>query len=133
VQGAGTPAQPDLNRQRQVVDAFLSALRGGDIEGLMAVLDPEVVVRIDEAAARPGAPREIRGAKAWAKGAVAFAQLAGSLQPMLVDGTVGLVWAPGGRVSRVLRFTITSGKIVDADIMADPARLRELHLTALDE
>ena len=133
VQGAGTPPQADLNRQRQVVDAFLTALRGGDFEGLMAVLDPEVVVRIDEAAARPGAPREIRGAKAWAKGAVAFYQLARSLQPMLVDGTVGLVWAPGGRLSRVLRFTITSGKIVDADIIADPARLRELHLTALNE
>lgn len=133
VQGAGTPPQADLNRQRQVVDAFLTALRGGDFEGLMAVLDPEVVVRIDEAAARPGAPREIRGAKAWAKGAVAFSQLARSLQPMLVDGTVGLVWAPGGRLSRVLRFTITSGKIVDADIIADPARLRELHLTALNE
>ena len=133
VRGAGTPSQADLNGQRQVVDAFLTALRGGDFEGLMAVLDPEVVVRIDEAAARPGAPREIRGAKAWAKGAVAFAQLARSVQPMLVNGTVGLVWAPGGRLSRVLRFTITSGKIVDADIIADPARLSELHLTALNE
>jgi RNA polymerase sigma factor (sigma-70 family) len=133
VQGAGTPSPADLNRQRQVVDAFLTALRGGDFEGLLAVLDPEVVVRIDEAAARPGAPREIHGAEAWAKGAVAFAQLAGSLQPMLVDGTVALVWAPGGRLSRVLRFTITNGKIVEADIIADPARLGELHLTALTE
>jgi RNA polymerase sigma-70 factor (ECF subfamily) len=133
VQGADTPPQADLNRQRHVVDAFLTALRGRDFEGLMAVLDPEVVVRIDEAAARPGAPREIHGAAAWAKGAVAFAQLAGSLQPMLVDGTVGLVWAPGGRLSRVLRFTLTSGKIAGADIIADPARLRELHLTALNE
>jgi RNA polymerase sigma factor (sigma-70 family) len=133
VQGAGTPSPADLNRQRQVVDAFLTALRGGDFEGLLAVLDPEVVVRIDEAAARPGAPREIHGAEAWAKGAVAFAQLAGSLQPMLVDGTVALVWAAGGRLSRVLRFTITNGKIVEADIIADPARLGELHLTALTE
>jgi len=133
VQGAGTPSQADLNRQRQVVDAFLTALRGGDVEGLIAVLDPEVVVRVDEAAARPGAPREIRGAKTWAKGAVAFAQLAQSLQPMLVDGAVGLVWAPGGRLSRVLRFTITSGKIVDVDIIADPARRRELDLAVLKE
>jgi RNA polymerase sigma factor (sigma-70 family) len=133
VQGAGTPSQTDLNRQRQVVDAFLASLRGGDFEGLVAVLDPEVVVRIDEAAARPGGPREIRGAKAWAKGAVAFAQLASSLQPMLVDGTVGLVWAPGGRLSRVLKFTVASGKIVDADIIADPVRLRGLHLTAIKE
>src|SRR5579863_2672248 len=131
VRGAETPAQADLNRQRQVVDAFLSALRAGDFDSLVAVLDPEVVVRIDEAAARPGAPREIHGAQAWAKGAIAFAQLAGSLQQMLVDGTVGLVYAPGGRLSRVLRFTIANGKIVTADIVADPARLRDLHLAAI--
>jgi RNA polymerase sigma factor (sigma-70 family) len=133
VQGPGTPSQIDLNRQRQVVDAFLTALRGGDIEGLMAVLDPEVVVRIDEAAARPGAPREIHGAKAWAKGAVAFAQLARSLQPMLVDGAVGVVWAPKGRAARVIRFRIARDKIIDADIIADPARLRELRLAALGD
>jgi RNA polymerase sigma-70 factor (ECF subfamily) len=132
VQGAGTPSQADVNRQRPVVDAFLAALRAGDFEGLMAVLDPEVVVRIDETAARPGAPREIRGAAAWAKGAIAFAQLARSMQPMLVDGTVGLVWAPGGRLSMVLQFTIANGKIVEAEIMADSARLRELHLMTLD-
>jgi hypothetical protein len=59
-------------------------------------------------------------------------QLAGSLQPMLVDGTVGLVWAPGGRLSWILKFAIASGKIVDADIVVDPARLRELHLVTID-
>jgi hypothetical protein len=133
VQGARTPSQFDLNRQRQVVDAFLTALRGGDIEGLMAVLDPEVVVRTDEAGGRPGARREIHGAEPWAKGAVAYAKLAGALEPMLVDGTVGLVWAPDGRPSRVLKFAIASGKIVEADIIGDSARLRELRLTALNE
>jgi RNA polymerase sigma-70 factor (ECF subfamily) len=133
VQGAGTPSQSDLNQQRQVVDAFLTALRGGDFEGLLAVLDPEVVVRIDEAAARPGGPREIRGARAWAKGAVAFAQLAASAQLMTIDGTVGVVWAPGGRLLRVLRFTVANGKIVEADIIADSVRLDALHLTALNE
>ncbi len=133
VQGAGTPSQADHKRQRQVVDAFLTALRGGDFEGLLAVLDPEVVVRIDEGAGQPGGPREIHGATAWAKGAVAFARLAGSLQPMLTNGTVGLVWAPDGRLARVLKFTIQSGKIVEADIIADPARLSQLHLTALSE
>jgi RNA polymerase sigma factor (sigma-70 family) len=133
VQGAGTPSQSDLNQQRQVVDAFLTALRGGDFEGLLAVLDPEVVVRIDEAAARPGGPREIRGARAWAKGAVAFAQLAASAQLMTIDGTVGVVWAPGGRLLRVLSFTVANGKIVEADIIADSVRLDALHLTALNE
>jgi RNA polymerase sigma factor (sigma-70 family) len=133
VQGAGTPPPADLNRQRQVVDAFLTALRGGDIEGLMAVLDPEVVVRIDEAGGGRGARREIHGAEAWAKGAVAYAQLAGALETMLVDGTVGLVWAPGGRPSRVLKFTTANGKIVEADIIGDAARLSELRLAALNE
>jgi RNA polymerase sigma-70 factor, ECF subfamily len=132
VQGAETPSHADLKDQRQVVDAFLAALRGGDFEGLLAVLDPQVVVRIDEAAARPGGPREIRGAAAWARGAVAYAQAARSAQPMLVDGTVGLVWAPGGRLSRAVKFTLTGGKIAAADIIADPVRLRELHLTALN-
>jgi RNA polymerase sigma-70 factor (ECF subfamily) len=75
----------------------------------------------------------IHGAQAWAKGAVAFAQMARSLQTMLVDGTMGLVWAPAGRLSRVLKFTVANEKIVAADIIADPARLRELHLTALDQ
>jgi RNA polymerase sigma-70 factor (ECF subfamily) len=133
VQGAETPAQPDIAVQRKVVDAFLAALRRGDFEGLLAVLDPNVVVHIDESAGRPGGPREIHGAEAWAKGAVTFAQSAGSLEVMLIDGTVGLVWAPGGRPSRVLRLTIEDGKIVTADIIADPARLRELHLTTLNE
>lgn len=133
VQGVETRPQADLNQQRHVVDAFLTALKDGDLEGLIAVLDPDVVVRIDEAAARPGGPREIRGARAWAKGAIAFAQLARSVQPMLVDGAVGLVWAPGGQLSRVLRFMIASGRIVEVDIMADPARLRELDLAVLND
>jgi hypothetical protein len=112
--------------QREVVDAFLTALRGGDFEGLIAVLDPDVVIRADSAAAPPGAPREIRGCEDLGQGAIAFSQLARSVQAMLVDGAVGLVWAPRGRLSRVLSFTITHGKIVQVDVIADPARPREL-------
>jgi RNA polymerase sigma-70 factor (ECF subfamily) len=111
-----------------VVETFLSALRRGDFAGLLAVLDPDVVVQIDEAAARPGAPREIHGAEAWARGAIAFAQFARSMEPMIIDGAVGLVWAPGGRLSRAMSFTIANGKIVRAEIMADRARLRGLDL-----
>jgi RNA polymerase sigma factor (sigma-70 family) len=133
VQGAETPSRSDRNEQRQVVDAFLSALRDGDFEGLLAVLDPDVVVRIDEAAAGPGGPREIHGATNWAKGAVAFAHLARSSQPALIEGDLGLVWAPGGRLSRMLRFTISDLRIVTADIIADPERLRELDWKVLDE
>ena len=133
VRGAGSTTQGDINDQRRVVDEFLSALREGNVERLVAVLDPDVVVRIEETAGRPGASRELRGAQTWAKGAVAFARLAGSVQPVLVDGSVGLVWAPGGQLARVLRFTITNGKIVESEIIADPERLRELDLAMLPE
>ncbi len=134
VQGAPAVPKASINEQRRVVDAFLDALRRGDFEGLVAVLDPDVVVRVDEAASRPGAPREIRGARNWAKGAIAFSrQLAGTVQPMLVNGEVGLVWTPGGRVFRVLRFSFADGNIASVEIIADPARLREFDLAVLDE
>jgi RNA polymerase sigma-70 factor (ECF subfamily) len=134
VQGAPAVPNPSLIDRRRVVDAFLDALRRGDFEGLVAVLDPDVVVRVDEAAARPGAPREIRGARNWAKGAIAFSrQLTGTLQAMLVNGEVGLVWTPGERVFRVLRFSFADGKIATVDVIADPARLREFELAVLDE
>lgn len=120
-------------QQREVVQAFLNALRAGDFEGLMAVLDPDVVVRIDDAAARPGAPTEIRGAANWAKGAVAFAQAARFAQPALVDGYPGLIMAPGGRLWRVVQFTMVAGKIVKTDIIADPARLQEVDLAVLSD
>ena len=124
-------ASVNLAEQRKVVDAFLAALRSGDFEGLVAVLDPDVQVHIDESAGRPGAPREIRGARNWAHGAVAFSQTVRFAQPALVDGSVGIVVAPHGKLSRVLRFTIAGGKIVEADIIADPARLHELDLSVL--
>jgi RNA polymerase sigma-70 factor (ECF subfamily) len=123
VQAKESGASANLPEQRKVVDAFLTALQSGDFEGLVAVLDPDVAVHIDEVAARLGArgesgPREIRGARNWAQGA-------------LVDGSVGIVVAPHGKLWRVVRFTIANGKIVQADIIADPARLRELDLAVL--
>ena len=134
VQGAPALPKASLTEQRRIVDAFLDALRRGDFEGLVAVLDPDVVVRIDEAAARPSAPREIRGAQNWAKGAIAFSrQLAGTVQPMLVNGEVGLVLATHGQVSRLLRFSFAGGRIATADIIADPDRLREFDLAVLYE
>ena len=132
----GSPAIPkaSLAEQRQVVDAFLTALRTGDFEGLVAVLDPDVVVKLDEAAGRPGTPREIHGALNWAKGAVAFSRnLEGAVEPMLVNGEVGLVWAPQGRVFRVLRLSIHDGKIATVDIVADRSRLAEFEITVLDK
>lgn len=131
VQATGTQGPAELDRQKDVVDAFVAALRAGDVEALIQVLDPEVVVRIDETAGRPGAPREIRGARAWAQGAVQFRRFFRSVAPMLLDGAPGLVLAPAGRVTRALRFTIVGGKIAEVEIIADPARLRDLDVRVL--
>ena len=133
VQGPGELPARELNQQRRVVDAFLAALRAGDFEGLVAVLDPDVAVHIDEAAAAPGAAREIHGAATWARGAIAFSRGARFVCPVLVGGVAGAVLAPRGKLSRVLHFTIKNGKIAEVDIIADPARLRELDLSILPE
>ena len=116
-----------------MVDAFLTALRAGDFEGLLAVLDPDVVVRIDGAAAAPGAARVVRGAANWARGAITFAQAARFVQPALVDGGVGLVLAPGGRLQRVLRMTLKNGKVAQVEVIAESERLRELALAVLND
>ena len=133
VQGAERPPREGIHQQREIVEAFLRALRARDFEGLVAVLDPEVLVHIDEAARRPGAPGEIRGARNWAKGAMRFAQFADAIEPMLVDGAVGLVWAPHGQLARVLQFTISGARISGVEIIADPRRLGILNLGVLQE
>jgi RNA polymerase sigma-70 factor (ECF subfamily) len=128
VRGGGAP-DPNLVRQREVVEAFIAALRAGDFEGLLAVLDPDLVVRADMAA---GAPTEIRGAAAWAKGAVAYGHLARLTQPALVDGAIGVVVAPRGKLVRALRFTIADGKITGIEIIGNPARLGEIEVSIVD-
>jgi RNA polymerase sigma-70 factor (ECF subfamily) len=133
VRGEESVRASELQTQRTVVDAFLAALRAGDFAGLLAVLDPEVVVRLDSAAGAPGAPREIRGAENWARGAVAFSHLARSVQPAIVDGTVGLVFVTKGRLTRALTFTIANGKISEAQIIAEPGRLQQLDVAVLDQ
>jgi len=133
VQGAAANRDADLTGQRDVVEAFLAALRGGDFEGLLAVLDPDVVVRADVAGARPGAPSEVRGAQQWARQAIAFSQGARAARPALVNGAVGVVVAPRGRLFRVLEFTMAQGKIVRIDVVGDPTRLRELEIGVLAE
>ena len=123
VRGGGAP-DPDLGKQREVVEAFIAALRAGDFEGLLAVLDPDLVVRADMAAG--AAPTEIRGAAVWAKGAVAYGHMARLTQSALVDGAIGVVVAPHGKLVRALRFTIVDGKISEIEIIGNPARLGEL-------
>lgn len=134
VQGAPAVATASIAEQRRAAKAFLDALRKGDFDALVAALDPDVVVRIDEAAARADAPRKIHGARNWAKGAIAFSrQAVGDVQPMMVDGEVGLVWAPRGRVQRVLRLSFAEGKVSEVEIIGNQERLRELELAVIDE
>jgi len=128
VRGGAEAPNPDVARLREVIDAFLAALRGGDFEGLLAVLDPDLVVRTD----MPGAPAEIRGAAVWAKGAVAYGHMARGVQPALVNGAVGLVLAPRGRLSRALTFTIANGKITEIQVIGDAARLGTLEVSTVD-
>ena len=131
IQGADTASGTDLAGQRKVVDAFLTALRAGDFQALVAVLDPNVVITADAAAQPVEAKREIRGAENWAKGAIAAARGARAAQPALIDGAVGLVIAPQGRLFRALRFTLAEGKIAAVEVIGDPERLRRLDLAIL--
>ncbi|HKW89938.1 MAG TPA: sigma-70 family RNA polymerase sigma factor [Candidatus Acidoferrales bacterium] len=126
VQGSDVSATA-LTGQRRVVDAFLAALRARDFEGLLAVLDPDVVVRAESAEG----VREIRGARAWAQGAIAFSKQARYIQLVLVDGALGVVLAPGGRLSRAVRFAVESGKIVAVDIITNPEHLLRLDIALL--
>jgi RNA polymerase sigma-70 factor (ECF subfamily) len=132
VKGAAPRPEIDLTRQRQVVEAFLAASRGGDFDALVAVLDPDVVLRADPAAGPTLEPRVLRGARAVAEGASAAAARVRFTEPALINGAVGLVMAPRGRLFLVLAFTITDGRITAIDIIAEPDRLRDLDLAVLD-
>ena len=130
VQGTDAKSAADATRQRVIVDAFLAASRGGDFAALLALLDPDVVLRADREAVRVGATELVRGAVAVAE---TFSGRARTAQPALVDGAAGLVWAPGGRPRVVFGFTIANGKIVEIEMLADPERLSGFELEMLDE
>ncbi|HEY7169853.1 MAG TPA: sigma-70 family RNA polymerase sigma factor [Vicinamibacterales bacterium] len=132
VQGQAPTSDADLRTQRRVVDAFLAAAERGDFEALVAVLDPEIVLRADGGAVK-GMSRLVRGAQAVAAQAEAFSKLGLSSQVVLVNGNIGVVSRfPDGRVLSVIGFTIAGGKVVEMDILADPERLAQLDLSALD-
>jgi hypothetical protein len=132
VRGEATPPAADTSRQREVVDAFLAASRDGDLGALLAVLDPDVVLRADPGAAV--APREVRGARAVAEQARAYSHLGRFSRRALVNGVAGIVSrAPGGPTFSVMGFAVARGKITEIDILADPERLRLLDLTFLDD
>ncbi len=127
VQGASPIPDADLSRQRKVVDAFLAAVRAGDFEALVAVLDPNVVRRSDRMP-------EIQGARAVAESALMYRQLAQSVQPVLVNGAAGFVsWRQDGQPFSVMAFTVKHGKIAEIDVFTDPERLRRLDLTVLND
>jgi RNA polymerase sigma factor (sigma-70 family) len=128
VQRQTPTAETDLRKQRRVVDAFLAAVEDGDFERLVAVLDPDIVLRADGGAAK-GMSRLVRGAQAVASQAAEFSKLRLSSKVVLVNGGVGVVSRlPDGRVLSVIAFTIAGGKVVEMDILADPDRLNRLDL-----
>ncbi|MFF8898982.1 RNA polymerase sigma factor SigJ [Streptomyces lydicus] len=133
VQGNVPASDPDPARQREVVDAFLAASRGGDFEALLAVLDPDVLLRADAGAASGGLTKLVRGARAVAEQALTFSRFALAGRPALVNGGPGLITTQDGRPFSVMGFTVAHGRIVEINILADPARLRRVDLTILDE
>jgi len=135
VRGAPSPDRAaDLARQREVATAFLAAARGGDIAALVTVLDSDVRLTADAQASPSGKPVLLRGAELVASGAIASSVRAGRSQLALVDGEVGIVFAPAGRLQVVLAFTVgATGQITAIDVIADPDRLRRLRLAVLPD
>jgi RNA polymerase sigma-70 factor (ECF subfamily) len=135
VRGAPGPDRPaDLARQREVASAFLAAARGGDLSALVALLDSEVTLSGDAAAVPSGKPALLQGADLVARGAVMASARAGHSQLALVDGAVGIVFAPAGRLQVVLALTVSAERRITAiDVIADPDRLRRVRLAVLPE
>ncbi|MBE8476513.1 RNA polymerase sigma factor SigJ [Streptomyces justiciae] len=130
VKGATPSAEPDLGRQRQVVEAFMSAARGGDFEALLAVLDPDVVLRADSGALVGGAAASklVRGARPVAEQAMLFRQFAQYAELVLVNGAIGVLNAPEGQLLSVMGVTVVDGRITELHILADPERLARLEV-----
>jgi RNA polymerase sigma factor (sigma-70 family) len=124
-QGAPAP-EGDVPRQRQVVDAFFAAARGGDLQELLSVLDPDVVLRSDGGAARPALSAVVRGAQAVASRAMMFARPAAELRPALINGAAGVVVYVAGQPISVMGFTVRDGRILAIDSVVDPDRLAAL-------
>jgi RNA polymerase sigma-70 factor (ECF subfamily) len=143
VRGSPTPTDTGRARQREVVEAFLKAVRAGDVEGLLAVLDPDAVIHIDAVArvdgvtrvdvspAEVGKPRELTGASLWAPQFLALSRGMRSVQPALINGSVGLIFAPRGKLTRVLTFTVSDDKLTRVEVIADPVHFRQLDIAVI--
>jgi RNA polymerase sigma factor (sigma-70 family) len=132
VQGENRMPDADLDTQREVIDAFVAAAREGDFETLLAVLDPDVVLRADRGADPIGAARVVRGAANVARQARAFSRLDIEVRPALVNGAAGTVTLRDGQPFTIAGFTIRNRRIVEMNIVADPERVRQIDLTILD-
>lgn len=132
VQGVPAP-DPDIARQREVVDAFFAAAHRGDFDALVAVLDPDVVLRSDGGTAQPQASMVLRGAAAVASRTLTIAQPTAPKRPALVNGAAGVLGVLGGQAIGVMGFTVTHGKITEIDVILDPDRLLHLDLAALGD
>jgi RNA polymerase sigma factor (sigma-70 family) len=128
VRGATPPLDADPTAQREAVDAFIAAARDGDFDALVAVLDPDVVLRADGGTGVV----EIRGASKVAGGALSYSQLGLHVRPALVNGVAGAITTREGQLFSISAFTVSDGKIVEIDILADPERLARLDLVVLD-
>ncbi|MEU4824881.1 sigma-70 family RNA polymerase sigma factor [Actinomadura sp. NPDC023710] len=128
VRGAAAPPEPELAEQRRVVEAFLAAARSGDLDALLGVLAPDVVRRADRAALTPGRPAVLRGADSVAREMQLFGRRARYAGPALIDGTIGAVVAPHGRLLLALAITVRDGRVTGYEMIADPARLTALDL-----
>ncbi|MGH2895310.1 MAG: sigma factor-like helix-turn-helix DNA-binding protein, partial [Solirubrobacteraceae bacterium] len=133
VQGSSPVGDADPDQQREVVDAFLAAAREGDFDALLAILDPDVVLRADSGPGLPMATIEVRGAAEVASRALTYARLQLFNRPVLVNGALGVVAYRDGRPFSVGAITVRGGRIVEMDILADPERLRQLDLTTVEE
>lgn len=129
VRGADEATDADLRRRREVVEAFLSASRQGDFAALLSLLDPDVVLRVDETLQPPGSPREIRGALALLERSRHFTRAARFCRVVLLDGHPGLIMAPRGRMARALAFSFSGDRIASVEVIGDPSRLRQLHVS----
>jgi RNA polymerase sigma-70 factor (ECF subfamily) len=132
VRGQAPAPDPDLRRQRDVVDAFFAASRAGDFEALVAVLHPDVVLRSDGGATRPRLTRVVHGAETVARQAFGGSRVPANVRPALVNGAAGVVVEVRGRPFVVMAFTVAGGRIAAIDVLSDPERLAVLDLTVLD-
>ena len=130
VQGSGPVPDADLTRQREIVEAFMAASRGGRFDDLLALLDPDIVLRADGGA---DGSSLVRGARAVSEQALTFSRFAPFARLALVNGAAGVVTAPEGKAMSVMAFTVAGGKIARIDILADPQRLQRLGLSAVGD